>query len=148
MEFPHTRVDTLQATPGIALKPGNNYTVGNTLSDVDTRGYEMTPGIPSDFEQQVLLAVWRLGDGAYGASVRQELEAATGREVAQGAVYVTLVRLEKKGLLRSSMSDPTPVRGGKAKRFFQILPEGVEGVQSAREAMDRLWDGLPETAEG
>jgi len=106
----------------------------------------MTPGIPSDFEQQVLLAVWRLGEGAYGASVRDELESAIGREVAQGAVYVTLVRLEKKGLLQSSMSDPTPVRGGKAKRIFRILPAGIAGVQAARRAMDRLWDGLPDTA--
>lgn len=108
----------------------------------------MPPGVPSDFEQQVLLAVWRLGDEAYGASVRDELEAATGHEVTQGAVYVTLVRLEKKGWLRSSLSDPTPVRGGKAKRYFGILPEGVAGVKAAREAMDRLWDGLPEAAEG
>ena len=90
---------------------------------------------------------WRLGDGAYGASVREELEKRTGREIAQGAVYVTLVRLEKKELLRSALSDPTPVRGGKAKRFFTITPEGIRGVQAARQAMDRLWDGLPEAAE-
>ena len=111
----------------------------------------MTHNLPSDFEQQVLLAVWRLGDDAYGASVREELEVRTRRQVAQGAVYVTLVRLEKKGLLRSHMSDPTPVRGGKAKRFFVITQEGVAGVRDARELMDRLWAGLPElpgTAEG
>lgn len=106
--------------------------------------------IPSDFEQQVLLAAWRLGENAYGTSVRDELEARTGRSLAQGAVYVTLVRLEKKGLLRSRLSDPTPVRGGKAKRYFEITPSGIAGVQTARSAMDRLWDGLPdaETAEG
>ena len=108
----------------------------------------MTGLVPSDFEQQVLLAVWRLGERAYGASVRDELEARTGRHVAQGAVYVTLVRLEKKGLLRSRLSDPTPVRGGKAKRFFEITPTGVAGVQAARRAMDRLWEGLPDAAEG
>jgi len=102
----------------------------------------MAPGVPSDFEQQVLLAVWRLQGDAYGASVRDELEARTGHEIAQGAVYVTLVRLEKKGLLRSHLSDPTPVRGGKAKRIFEILPEGIEGVRAARTAMDALWDGL------
>jgi len=104
--------------------------------------------VPSDFEQQVLLAVWRLGEEAYGASVRDELEARTGRDVAQGAVYVTLVRLEKKGLLRSRLSDPTPVRGGKAKRCFEILPAGIAGVTAAREAMERLWEGLPDTAAG
>jgi PadR family transcriptional regulator PadR len=106
--------------------------------------------LPSDFEQQVLLAVWRLDDEAYGASVRDELEERTGHGVAQGAVYTTLMRLEKKGLLRSWLSDPTPVRGGKAKRIFRITPQGVQGVQRTRQAMDRLWDGLPTTdpAEG
>ena len=107
----------------------------------------MAPGVPGDFEQQVLLAVWRLGEDAYGASVRDELERRTGREVAQGAVYVTLMRLEKKGLLHSRLADPTPVRGGKAKRYFTILPAGIEGVKAARETMDRLWDGLAEPAE-
>ncbi|MDA0327491.1 MAG: helix-turn-helix transcriptional regulator [Gemmatimonadetes bacterium] len=107
----------------------------------------MAPGIPSDFEQQVLLAVWRLGDAAYGASVRDELEARSGRPVAQGAVYITLVRLEKKGLLRSRIASPTPIRGGKAKRFFEILPAGTAGVLAARETMERLWEGLPEPAK-
>ncbi len=108
----------------------------------------MAGKLPSDFEQQVLLAVWRLGESAYGATVRDDLEARTGRRVAQGAVYVTLVRLEKKGLLRSRLSDPTPVRGGKAKRYFEILPAGIAGVSAARETMERLWEGLPDTLEG
>ena len=103
---------------------------------------------PSDFEQQVLLAVWRLDPDAYGASVRTELETRTRRSIAQGAVYVTLVRLEKKGLLKSRLSDPTPVRGGKAKRLFEILPAGIEGLRAARAQMDRLWDGLPAAADG
>jgi len=107
----------------------------------------MPPHLPGDFEQQVLLAVWRLGEDAYGAAVREELESRTGHGIAQGAVYVTLMRLEKKGLLRSRLSDPTPVRGGKAKRIFGITPEGVEGVRATREMMDRLWEGLPEASD-
>ena len=107
----------------------------------------MADDIPSDFEQQVLLAVWRLGEEAYGGSVRDELEERADKSVTQGAVYVTLVRLEKKGMLRSWMSDPTPIRGGKAKRCFEILPSGIEGLRAARSAMDRLWDGLPRKAE-
>jgi PadR family transcriptional regulator, regulatory protein PadR len=103
---------------------------------------------PSDLEQHVLLAAWRLGNEAYGGSVRDELEAKTGRDLAQGAIYVTLIRLEKKGLLRSRLSDPTPVRGGKAKRIFEITATGVAGVQAARQALDRLWDGLPQAVEG
>lgn len=107
----------------------------------------MAPHLPSDFEQQVLLAAWRLGEDAYGTTVRDELEARTGVPVAQGAVYVTLMRLEKKGLLRSRLSDPTPVRGGKAKRLFRITPEGIDGVRATRRLMDRLWDGLPDPAD-
>lgn len=103
----------------------------------------MPAHLPSDFEQQVLLAVWRLDDGAYGASVRTELEARTKASVAQGAVYTTLIRLEKKGLLTSRLSDPTPVRGGKAKRLFTITAEGRAGVEAVRRVMDRLWEGLP-----
>ncbi len=103
----------------------------------------MPPQRPGDFEQQVLLAVWRLEGAAYGASVRDELEERTGAGVAQGAVYTTLIRLEKKGFVQSRLSDPTPVRGGKAKRLFRITAEGRAGVQEVRRAMDRLWEGLP-----
>lgn len=104
----------------------------------------MTPTSAGDFEQQVLLAVWRLENDAYGVSVRDELEERAGRDVAHGAVYSTLMRLEKKGLVRSRLSDPTPVRGGKSKRYFVITAEGQEAVASARQAMDRLWEGLPD----
>jgi DNA-binding PadR family transcriptional regulator len=106
----------------------------------------MTAHLLGEFEQQVLLAVWRLGDGAYGTSIRNELEARTGTGVAQGAVYTTLLRLEKKGMIASRRSDPTPVRGGKAKRLFAITPDGMASVQAARRLMDRLWEGLPEPA--
>ena len=108
----------------------------------------MGSDLPSDFEQQVLLAVWRLGDEGYGTTIRDELERRAGRGVSQGAVYTTLIRLEKKGLLRSWMADPTPVRGGKAKRFFQITADGRAGVEAARAVMDRLWDGLPSSRPG
>jgi len=108
----------------------------------------MADDLPTDVEQQVLLAVWRLEegeDGAYGAPVRDELERTAGRSVSAGAVYTTLVRLEKKGWLRSSMGEPTPERGGKAKRFFVITEEGVGALQDAREVMERLWEGLDGT---
>lgn len=102
----------------------------------------MTTGLPSDAEQQVLLAVWRLGDNAYGVPVRDELEKLTERSVAAGAVYTSLVRLEKKGWLESKMGEPTAERGGKSKRFFQITGEGVRVLRAARTHMDRLWEGL------
>lgn len=98
--------------------------------------------LPSDVEQQVLLAVWRLADEAYGVTIRDELERTAGRVVTAGAVYTTLVRLEKKGWLRSTMGDPTPERGGKAKRYFGITGEGVVALKRARAVLDRLWAGL------
>lgn len=108
----------------------------------------MPPDLPSEFEQQVLLALLRLDTGAYGASIRKELERQLRRDVSQGALYTTLVRLEKKGFVRSRMSDPTPVRGGKARRVFTVTPEGARGVEAARAAMNRLWDGLSEPDTG
>lgn len=97
---------------------------------------------PTDIEQQILLAVWRLEEEAYGVPIQDELERLTGRSMTSGALYTTLVRLESKGWLRSTMGDPTPERGGKAKRFFSITPDGARALHSAREAMERLWEGL------
>lgn len=100
----------------------------------------------SDSEQQLLLVVWRLDDNAYGLAIRDELAKRAGRRLALGAIYTTLVRLEKKGFVRSTLSDPTPVRGGKAKRFYAIRPQGIEALTQAKAVMGRLWEGL-ETPE-
>ena len=102
---------------------------------------------PGELEQQVLLAVWQLGEDAYGLTVRDELLARAGRGLTVGAVYATLVRLERKGWVSSRLAEPTPVRGGKRKRFFAVTPEGVQVVQGARVVMERLWEGLDPEAE-
>jgi len=78
-----------------------------------------------EFEQIVLLAILRLGEKAYGVTIREEIMARTGREPSPGALYVTLDRLEEKGLVRSQFGDPTPQRGGRAKRFFSVSAKGV-----------------------
>lgn len=114
----------------------------------------MSGDLPTLNEQQLLLVVWQLQDedeGAYGVTIKDELEARIGRELAVGAIYTTLVRLEKKGLVTSALSDPEPVRGGKAKRFFQVTAQGKAAVLEARREMERLWDGLepsPDLLEG
>lgn len=101
----------------------------------------------SDVEQHALLAVWRLGDEAYGASIRDELTERTGRRLSVSAVYATLVRLERGGLVVSRAGEPTGVRGGKARRLFRIQPAGVGALKQARRQLDSLWQGLEETAE-
>ncbi|NNF29386.1 MAG: PadR family transcriptional regulator [Gemmatimonadetes bacterium] len=95
-----------------------------------------------EFEQVVLLATARLGENAYGMSIRREIEEKTSRNVSIGAVYATLDRLQGKALLESRMGAVTPQRGGRPKRFFRLSPAGTAALLGARRTMDRLWDGL------
>lgn len=95
-----------------------------------------------EFEQIVLIAVLRLGDHAYAIPIREEIEERTGRTVARGALYTALERLETKGCLRSSMSDPLPERGGRARRYFIVTSTGLAAVRTSRQSLLRLWQGL------
>lgn len=95
-----------------------------------------------EFEQMVLLAIMHLGSGVYGVPIVDEIERRTGRRVARAAVYVTLRRLEKKGLLESWMGEPMEERGGKARRLVRIRPEGRLLLRDSRRAMDAMWQGL------
>jgi PadR family transcriptional regulator len=97
-----------------------------------------------EFEQSVLLAIAHLGADAYGVTVRREIERRTRRLVAVGALYTALDRLERKGYVSSSMSEPTPERGGRSKRHFQLRAAGAAALRQARERMNRMWQGLPE----
>ncbi|MEZ5402112.1 MAG: helix-turn-helix transcriptional regulator [Bryobacteraceae bacterium] len=95
-----------------------------------------------EFEQIVLLAVARLRDDAYGAAVKREIESRTGRAVTIGALYATLDRLEAKRYVHSWFGDPTPERGGRAKRHFELRPAGAEALARSRDMMDRMWKGV------
>jgi len=97
-----------------------------------------------EFEQTILLAVLRVGDGAYGASIRKELEACTGRAVSHGAAYVTLDRLEDKGLLASELGESAPGRGGRRKRLFRVTADGIAALRASRTALEKLWGGVEE----
>jgi PadR family transcriptional regulator, regulatory protein PadR len=93
-------------------------------------------------EQIVLLAVLRLGEKAYGVPIRAEIENRAGRKVTVGALYATLDRLEAKGLVHSWFADPTAQRGGRSKRYFKLLPAGVEALSGSKAVFDRMWEGL------
>jgi len=97
-----------------------------------------------DFEQLVMLAVMRLGPGAYGMTVRREIEANSGRHVSLGAIYSTLDRLEDKGFVSSALGETTAERRGRAKRFFKVQPPGVRALQDALAALDRMRIGIRE----
>jgi DNA-binding PadR family transcriptional regulator len=97
-----------------------------------------------EFELIILLSVVHLGDEAYGVPISRELETLRGRDVSVGSVYAALERLEGKGLVTSSLGDPTPERGGKAKRFFRITKEGMRQVHETRRVLTRLWKTIPD----
>lgn len=100
-----------------------------------------------EFEQMVLLAILQLEGDVYGVPVVDEIERRTGRSVSRSAVYVTLRRLEQKGLVSSWMSDPTPERGGKPRRCVKVEPEGLRLLRESRRAMDGMWKGLDPALE-
>jgi PadR family transcriptional regulator PadR len=95
-----------------------------------------------NFEEIVLLAVFRLGEQAYGAKIRQTVAEATERDVSIGAVYATLDRLERKGYLKSWQGEATPERGGRAKRYFRVEGAGVQALNDTNVARNRLSKGL------
>lgn len=95
-----------------------------------------------EFEQVVLLAMARAGKEAYAVSIHDEILQTTGRSVSIPAVYVTLSRLEKKGLVTSWMGEPSPTRGGRAKRYFKPSDKGRAALEQSRSVLDQLWDGL------
>jgi PadR family transcriptional regulator len=99
-----------------------------------------------EFEQVVMLALARLGDSAYGATVHQEILETTGRDVSIPAVYVTLKRLEKKGLVRARVV--TEPAGGRATRNYALRAEGRRALKRSREMLDRLWRGAGIRTEG
>jgi DNA-binding PadR family transcriptional regulator len=95
-----------------------------------------------ELEQLILLVVLRMGQDAYGNSIRDELERAAGRRLARGALYTALERLEQKGCLRSVMGEPLPERGGRARRYFTVSATGLRALRDSRRVLLDLWDGL------
>ena len=100
-----------------------------------------------EFEQVVLLAILRLGDGAYAIPLREEIEARTGRQVARGALYTALERLEAKKCVRSTMSEPLPERGGRSRRYYAVTPAGLTALRESRDAWLALWKGVESLLE-
>ena len=96
-----------------------------------------------EMELMVLLAVVRLGDDAYGVPISHELINLAGREVALGSIYAALERLQRKAFVTSSLGNPTPERGGRAKRYFRVTKAGLRALSMTRAALTSLWSGIP-----
>lgn len=95
-----------------------------------------------EVEHLTLLAILRLGEGAYGAAIIDALEERTGRAVSQAAAYIALKRLEDKGLLRSRRESGDARRGGRPRRVFALTPTGLERLRESGQALFAMWDGL------
>lgn len=95
-----------------------------------------------ELETMILLAILRRGDTAYGVSVRDEIDARTGRRLTRGAIYTALRRLEAKGFVDGTLGEATPSRGGRAKRFLGVTPAGMEALRSATRDLDQMRAGL------
>jgi DNA-binding PadR family transcriptional regulator len=98
----------------------------------------------TDFELMILLAALRVGDEAYGVQIAREIESVSGRRVLLGAAYAALDRLERNGLVSSTIGNSTPERGGRAKRFFAVTPRGLRAVKDTQQALIALWRDVPE----
>jgi PadR family transcriptional regulator, regulatory protein PadR len=94
------------------------------------------------FEQAVLMAVMRLQEEAYGRAILKGVQERLGRDIAPGAVHATLGRLERKKLLSSKLGSGTPVRAGRARRYYRLQPSGLRALNDARAAVDNIWSGL------
>ena len=95
-----------------------------------------------ELEHLVVLAILRCGEETYGVPIVEEILERTGRKISRTAVYVALTRLEKRGLLTSRLGDPTPERGGKAKRFFRVQPAAIKRIKESRAVLIQMWDGI------
>jgi DNA-binding PadR family transcriptional regulator len=95
-------------------------------------------------EEYILLAIMQLQDAAYGVSIRNHLKKSTGKTWAFGAIHVMLTRLEKKKLLESHLADPTPQRGGRSKRIYNLTSAGMETLEQIKKIQDKVWSGIPE----
>jgi PadR family transcriptional regulator, regulatory protein PadR len=102
----------------------------------------MTSQPLGEFEQLVLLAIVHLGGDTYGIPIAEEIERRTKRKAARAAVYVTLRRLEDKGLVSSRMGEPTPERGGKGRRHVALTAAGSRALLDARRVSERMWQGV------
>ncbi len=92
----------------------------------------------------ILLATLRNEENAYGVSIAREIEQTAGHRVLLAAVYTALDRLEDGGLVTSGIGDPTPQRGGRAKRFFKVTGRGIAQIRQTQRALESLWTGVPQ----
>lgn len=97
-------------------------------------------------EEMILLAIWKLGDNAYGVTIRRYLSDITGLDLAIASIYTPLDRLMDKGYVRGTEGEPTKERGGRRRRYYKLTAEGLAALDEARRIQQRIWAGFPQLA--
>jgi PadR family transcriptional regulator PadR len=111
------------------------------LGTLEAYNVDIVAELLGAFEQAVLLAVWRLTDEAYGRAILRGVQSALDRQVVAGAVYSTLDRLEQKKLIDSRVEEGTPVRAGRARRYYRLTALGVNALNESKSALEQMWRG-------
>jgi len=106
------------------------------------------PEVLSRIEEILLLAVWELGEEAYGVPIRGRVEELLDRRLSVGSVYVPLDRMVEAGLLSAEFGEPTAVRGGRRKRYYRVRPKGAAALRETRRLSRRIWAGKPALLQG
>ena len=97
-------------------------------------------------EQILLLAIWRLGENAYGVAIRELVVSMTKKNIVYGTLYNSLDKLVKKEFVITMRGEPTPERGGRSKIYYSLTKDGKAALQKAKELQSTLWDGIPDFA--
>ena len=100
--------------------------------------------ILSRADELVLLTIWRLQDNAYGVTIRKQIMESTGHDFSVGAIYDSLERLVNWEYLKTYQSDPTPQRGGKRKRYYELTKDGLNALNELRKVQESMWENLPD----
>jgi DNA-binding PadR family transcriptional regulator len=101
----------------------------------------------TDFELMLILAILRIGEDAYAVEIAREIERSSGRRVVLAAAYTALDRLERQKLVTSRIGDPTPERGGRAKRYFAVTGRGIRAARETQQAFVAMWRDIPQLKE-
>jgi len=136
--------------PNLPARPTGSRRLEGIVDRASPYAYNVSmgrDGLLGSFEQMVLLAILQVGESAYAPLVLEKLEEGLGRKVSRGSIYVTLDRLESKGLLRSTAGEPEGERGGRPKRYLAVTEQGIAALRQARESLMNFWTGLDRVLE-
>jgi PadR family transcriptional regulator PadR len=96
-----------------------------------------------EFQEVVMLSIMILGENAYGVTIQSEIQKRMNRNISRGALHTALTRLDEKGYIQSQQGDPTPERGGRRKRYYEVTSSGISALKESKELKQQMWELIP-----